>query len=293
MKEKHITVHIIGGLGNQLFQIATAIAYGQKNDSRLLIDNYSYETYKLHDYLLTCFSIEADEIRYNLKKKLMFIFAKLLNKLKIHCCFFGIYSEKDMLYDNSLMDKKRCKYLTGYFQSYKYFNFAKNTLRSNFEIKSEYKSKNIALLEKIKNSNSVMVHVRRGDYATNKVTKEKHGLCSVSYYKTAIGYISTIVEKPVFFIFTNDMEWCKNNFELEDVQYIAGSRETTIEDFDLMRECKYHIIANSTFSWWAAYLSYEESKKVVYPSPWFNILEFNENDLIPAEWYAIPKNKAY
>ena len=132
------------------------------------------------------------------------------------------------------------------------------------------------------NQNSVSIHVRRGDYLKHK-NLQTHGLCSLDYYKKAIDYLLDQKSNLNFFVFSDDLEWCKNNFDfVQNIFYCEGS---PIEDFILMSSCKYNIIANSSFSWWSAFLNQNQNKIIIYPNNWFV-----NNDLkiyTPEDWIMI------
>ncbi|HOV15035.1 MAG TPA: alpha-1,2-fucosyltransferase, partial [Spirochaetota bacterium] len=148
--------------------------------------------------------------------------------------------------------------------------------------------KAINISNQIKNSNSVSIHVRRGDYVGNIKTLNFHGVCEIDYYIDAINSIKQKVQNPLFFIFSDDIEWCKNNIKDENSIFIDFERDDYV-DMYLMTVCKHNIIANSSFSYWAAYLNQNFDKIVIAPKKWFK--DDNQNKrtegLIPEKWIRI------
>jgi hypothetical protein len=176
-------------------------------------------------------------------------------------------------------------YLRGYWQSEKYFQEAAPTIRKDFTFKKTLTKENSDLAERIREKNAVSLHVRRGDYVRNPKTAATHGLCSLDYYQAAIRYISKQVEQPFFFIFSDDITWVKKHLEMNfPCRYIDhNSGADSYNDMHLMSLCRHHIIANSSFSWWGAWLSSHKNKIVVAPKKWFA----NDNsttDLFPQGW---------
>ena len=137
------------------------------------------------------------------------------------------------------------------------------------------------------------IHVRRGDYVSNVKSFDFHGICEVTYYKNAIEQLNAKLDNPTYFIFSDDVQWVRNNFNfISNYTLVSDNAEqNNFEDFRLMRFCKHQIIANSTFSWWAAWLS-DNPKSVIAPSKWFgpNNADKLTKDLFPEEWRMIDEN---
>jgi len=135
--------------------------------------------------------------------------------------------------------------------------------------------------------NAVSLHVRRGDYVLDKLTNTVHGVCDIDYYTEAIGRMTAAISDPRFYIFSDDMEWAKTNLSINrfPVAYIDHNASADYEDIRLMYSCKHHIIANSSFSWWGAWLNNYGGKKVIAPKKWFRSL--TNDDLIPDGWLTI------
>jgi len=194
---------------------------------------------------------------------------------------FHFAPEMLVLNDNS--------YIHGYWQSDKYFSKIEYEIRSDFSFKLAPSKLNIDVGEKIVNNNSISLHVRRNDFANNLKINATHGLCSLDYYKEAIKYVTDRVTNPYFFVYSDDPLWVKNNLDMnypcDFIQHNHGNE--SYNDMRLMSMCKHHIIANSSFSWWGAWLNPSEAKIVIAPQQWFANDNNNTQDLIPNSWLCL------
>lgn len=285
-----IIVRIIGGLGNQLFQYAMGRNLAIKNNTLLKLDLTLYERYKLHAYSLDAFNIKAEiasakEIRKYCPNKLTLKLHDLTNhqfsSLFVNRKFF---KERHFHFDPNLLNAKE-GYFLGYWQSEKYFYEIRDTLLKDLSLRNGLCEKSLDLTEKIKTTNAVSVHIRRADFETNAL----HGVCSVEYYQQAVDKITKGVVDPHFFIFSNDMQWAKKHLNIDAPHTFVfhNTSSRNFEDLILMSLCKHFIIANSTFSWWGAWLSENKEKKVLYPRNWFNDRSINTEDLFPNLWTKI------
>ena len=177
-------------------------------------------------------------------------------------------------------------FLSGYWQSQKYFEKYSNIIRQDFKFTIPMNSKNLEVANSIKESISVSVHIRRGDYLSNKKTYDKHGVCSLDYYENSINLILLEFPTARIFVFSDDISWVNyflmpkfKNIETVDL----NSGKESYNDMRLMSLCDHNIISNSTFSWWGAWLNNNPHKKVIAPEQWFAD-GTNCNDLIPENW---------
>jgi len=156
-------------------------------------------------------------------------------------------------------------------------------------VKDEPDNVNFQTAERISAVNAVCVHIRRGDYVSNPTTNQFHGNCSLEYYRPAMGIMALKVEDPNYFIFSDDPEWASDSLKgassMTTVDHNKADRN--YEDLRLMSLCKHHIIANSTFSWWGAWLCKYTGKIVIAPRRWFRDELLNTSDLIPTGWKRI------
>jgi len=271
-----------------MFQYAIGRNLALRNKTELKFDLAELERDTLRHYELDIFNISA---RIASKSEIMLIckcsrgiISKILGILGNH--YFWI-KQKDQYFDTTLKWKKGHIYLDGYWQCENYFKDIREVIINDFTIKSDPDKKNRAMLEKIENSNSVCIHVRRGDYVYNKKTNKVHGVCSREYYNNAVKFIEKKVSDPEFFIFSDDSLWTKANLTLEHPTVYVDINNTKkgYEDLRLMSKCQHFIIANSSFSWWAAWLSNNADKIICAPRKWFNSID--EGDIVPKSWLRV------
>jgi hypothetical protein len=150
---------------------------------------------------------------------------------------------------------------------------------------------NLIITNEIKNSNSISIHIRRGDYVSNQHTNDIHGLCSLDYFYKSVQYMNSKIYNPIYFIFSDDMDWVKKNFNTENLKYkfIETNMNQNHLDLILMSYCKHNIISNSSFSWWGAWLNININKIVIAPKIWFANKKMNNliSDLIPNNWITL------
>ena len=290
-----VIVGLKGGLGNQLFQYAIGKQLSILNNCNLKLDISSFNNYLLHNYSLSHFNIVDEiakkrEIPYQYLtgnrylRKLNTFVDPILNNI-------SIIKEKSLSFDNSILRlDKESIYLDGYWQSEKYFTSISDVIQNCFRLKNDGLSDTrISIINKIKKTNSISIHIRRGDYTIPKYNKV-HGLTTLEYYKKAISYISKRVDFAELFIFSDDNQWIRETFSsFPNATIIEGTAEKNYLDLLLMAQCKHNIIANSTFSWWGAWLNLNPEKIVIAPIKWYNIESMNSTtiDLIPKNWIRL------
>ena len=188
------------------------------------------------------------------------------------------------------MNKRGELYLDGYWQSEKYFKGAVEAIRRELIVQKELEGKNLEIAGMIKEvAQPVSIHIRRGDYVSDKKTNQVHGLCSLDYYESAINRLTETFSSPHFFVFSDDQNWVKENLKLNlPATYVDhNDAATNFEDLRLMSLCKHNIIANSSFSWWGAWLNADSEKVVIAPSKWFADNNMNSQDVCPEVWVRI------
>ncbi len=288
-----IIVNLIGGLGNQMFQYAVGKFVARRNQTELKFDITGFANYKLHAYSLGHFNVKenfatAKEItwfkKYQRKKgRVWFLYNRLIANQSIYV------QERGFPFNTKILDLKKSAYLDGYWQTEKYFKEIEDVIRSEFTVKTNLAGKNKVAAEEIEKTNSVSLHVRRADYVTNQITNSHHGTCDPVYYKKAVSIITQKVHTPHFFVFSDDMDWAKKNIILDyPTTYVDhNNAATNYEDLRLMYMCKHNIIANSSFSWWGAWLNGNPQKIVIAPERWFLTDKMDTRDLIPDTWTKI------
>lgn len=179
--------------------------------------------------------------------------------------------------------------LEGFWQSEKYFSNIGNIIRREFTTRSALKGINARLAEIIAATDSISLHIRRGDYVTNPAALSYHGTCDMTYYATALEVIGQQVIKPHVFVFSDDPAWAAANLKTGMPTTFVDSNDTASgpNDLELIRRCRHHIIANSSFSWWGAWLNENPEKTVIAPTRWFRDARVNTGDLIPENWLRI------
>ena len=200
----------------------------------------------------------------------------------------GFVVEPYFNYWQGIDDMPSESYLSGYWQSEKYFSAAATQIRFDFSFKNSLSLRNADLAEQIQRENAISLHVRRGDYVNNPKTTANHGLCSLEYYQSAIQYVIGKVDQPCFYIFSDDPIWVRENMKVEfPCHYVDHNKGAeSYNDMRLMSMCKHHIIANSSFSWWGAWLNPDPAKIVVAPRKWF-ANNNNVSDLFPSGWVTL------
>jgi hypothetical protein len=287
-----VIAHLIGGLGNQMFQYAAARALAAKRNTSLLLDISSFDSYTLHQGFELNRIFSGD---FNIAQKAdmhKMLGWQSLNSVKsyLHRPALSWLRNKALAIEPSFeywQGFKRLSadtYLSGYWQSERYFISAEDIIREDFRFSTPLSAENVELADMIRNSESISLHVRRGDYINNSA----YASCSLNYYKSAIEYLTKQLESPTFFIFSDDINWVKENLKLAHPHvYIDNNQgDQSYNDMRLMSLCKHNIIANSSFSWWGAWLNANDTKTVIAPKKWFNT-DMNSKDLIPASWVRL------
>ena len=280
-----IISHIVGGLGNQLFQYAIGRQLALLRKGDLFLDISGFASYRLREFCLPNLSLVyqmADEetIKWHQKRtSRLYPFRRLLTPMNR----FTYLKEKSMAYDASVLLHKESVYLEGYWQSQNYFLGIRDRLLTEC-LPKKINDAAVHLRDQIKKTEgAVSVHVRRGDYVDNKKTHAYHGVCGPEYYKKAAETIRTNILNPHFFVFSDDTPWVRQNMQLPgNTTYIEGNRD--YEDLFLMSLCRRHIIANSSFSWWGAWLNASPNKIVIAPKNYYANPRANTRDLLPEEW---------
>lgn len=289
---------LFGGLGNQLFQYACGRAVAERLKVDLMLDtNILSGKFTGRDFELHVFNIRAQiaplqEVRKYVPN--LFETPKWFHQFyRVKRCFNGRHIFIERVYQRhgyirAIEQVKDNTYLYGYFQAEKFFRHIRTELLDELQLKPEITldEANKSFIERIEGSNSVSVHVRRGDYLQSNFTS----LDMNNYYEKAIEHICSRVKEPTFYIFSNDVEWVRKNFNRIKYPYEVVDINTGAQsymDLILMSRCKHNIIANSSFSWWGAWLNRNPDKQIIAPWHWYKNESHNTNELLPAEWHKI------
>jgi len=287
-----VVVKLMGGLGNQMFQYALARKLSLLYEVPLKLDISHYETYESRKYSLNVLNIIEDlatkddimAIKGKRLAKVKYLTEKILPYYKRSCV-----SERFLSFDDNIFRTPKNVHLTGYWQSESYFKDIEEVICREFAVKvkqSDHSEKIAALID---SCNAVSLHVRRTDYVSVPDTNQSHGICSLDYYQQAVGMISEKVASPHFFVFSDDILWAKENLKIgHPTTFVSGNnKDRDFEDMRLISRCGHHIIANSSFSWWGAWLSRNVNKIIICPKKWFNNPRYFTETRIPAGWCKI------
>lgn len=280
-----------GGLGNQMFQYAFGLYLAQRHHTQLWLDISSYDQGPQHGYLLDRFQIESDALPERLMSRVPRRYRKgraswidrladtfqLGNLARYKQTRFGFETESLQVPDN--------RYLVGYWQSEKYFPGLRDALLQHFQFRDPAGEKSHRIAEKILSSNSAAIHVRRGDYLKGAAASLYQNL-DLGYYRSRLEDWAASKSDVQVFVFSNDMEWCRKNLHLPwPVHWVDhNGTDTAHEDVWLMSQAACNVIANSTLSWWAAWLNRRRERVVYAPPVWFRKESMDEEHLLPREW---------
>jgi hypothetical protein len=297
-----IIVRLSGGLGNQMFQYAAARRLAHIHGTVLKLDTSRLDRTNPLDtpreYELGCFRITAGkaaagecETCENLGKKRLNPVYRLLQKFGFlpSKSGFRYYRESRFSFDGRVLRLPDNICLDGYWQSEKYFRDIRDIITAEFTLPAGPVGMNLRLAEQMAACNSVSLHVRRGDYIANPAAACYHGTCGIGYYSGAIEEIKKRVALPHLFVFSDDPEWTVTNLKSDIPVTFISHNDTSQggEDLILMSLCKHNIIANSSFSWWGAWLNRNPDKTVIAPAKWFEDPAIDTKDLIPEGWVRL------
>ena len=302
-----IIINIMGGLGNQMFQYAAAkhLAIIHKTDLKIDASKFGKLTAnKEHVFQLDCFRITArqasrEEVSaYNPSgNRLRRIIDRVKKTLAPHAtgetCGISYEEPAGTAFKADFLELGPDQYLIGYFNSYKYFHPIRDILINEYTPRDDISAPAKEIIKQIEHTNSVGLHVRRGDYiADPDVYKGIEGIITDQYYRNAVDYITQRVNTPHFYVFSDDMPWVAKHVQVDgDVTYVdINPPQRGFEDLWLMSRCRHNITAGgSSFSWWAAYLNHNEDKIVVRTEKVSNDTIYNHpDDYFPPEWCIVP-----
>ncbi|OWK71757.1 alpha-1,2-fucosyltransferase [Pedobacter sp. AJM] len=278
-----IIVKLQGGLGNQMFQYAAARTLS--NSGKVYLD-FSF----LNKNNITTDSFTARQFELDIFKRTKthisnpYFIRLIRSNRKIFKMLSPRYQEvKDENIFDFLNNNSSNLYLDGYFQNPLIFQDIRNILMDEFTFPELSKLSKEIELNILSTTNPVAIHIRRGDYTKPEI-QSYHGILPLNYYKQGIERIKSKVENPIFYIFSDDPEWCEHNLSFIDNKHIIAGTKQAWEDMFLISKCKHQIIANSSFSWWGAWLNANPEKIIVAPKKWFNNVDIN---ILPKAWISL------
>ncbi len=289
-----IVMKIHGGIGNQMFQYALGRHLALRLKTALKLDVSFYQTEsKRHASRRFQLDLFHTDLTFATDKELnQLLGLSFLREPNRQLNRFGInvlsnyYGEKSHNFNREILDLKDNSYLEGYWQTPQYFEEIEGIIRKEFVFNDAIDTQNTGLARQIEATVSVAIHIRRGDYLNNPV----HNVFDISYIEKGIALMQdTIGEKIQLYIFSDDLKWCRENLNTlyPNIPKLFCEGGNAKEDLQLMSMCQHFIIANSSFSWWAAWLGRASNKTVVAPQKWFNGTKFDGSDIIPKDWIKI------
>jgi hypothetical protein len=287
-----IVTKINGGLGNQMFQYAAGRSLALRHQANLVLDisalKNSLNGNTARVFELDKYSISARLANSKETSKFYFYSNPIFRRISFLHRPYKYIHENHFHFESRFLQLPNNVYLDGYWQSHLYFQEFSQSIRSELQPLTPPSPKNQALLDEIISCNSIALHIRRGDYVSNFKAAVYHGTCSLEYYQKAITEIIKRIESPRFYIFSDDFEWTKANLKIAcpTIYVDQNTNDQSFEDLRLMSHCKHQIIANSSFSWWGAWLNPNPEKIVIGPKQWF-LVNKDTSTLFPTQWLRI------
>lgn len=288
-----ITVELAGGLGNQMFQYAAAYALAAREGVACKVDLRLYSdpgarAYELDQFIAQPKLATPDDLPKPL--------GRLRNRVVRRLERYGLsgwqgkrpwFIERGAFsYDERFARLRDPVHLIGHFQSERYFSDIADEVRASFTFREKPSSENDALIAAMQRVNAVSIHVRRGDYVTNMAANRFHGTCDEDYYGRAIRLAASRLAEPEFFVFSDDSDWARAKLQFSHpttfVTHNIGAAAS--QDMRLMSHCRHHIIANSSFSWWGAWLNPRADKLVIAPQRWVRDPSVDTRGVTPPTW---------
>ena len=284
-----IIIEASGGLGNQMFQYALYKKLESMGKDVVMDTSFFRSKQNLRELEIGVFGVQyrsitdkeaayirgygyqdtiIDKIKYKLKPSKMKMYRDTIERFQPE-----IFKMDDI-------------YLCGYWQSEKYFKDVRNTILKEFSFPLETRERFEDLCKQMQEENSISIHIRRSDYLTEQNAKVYGNICTEIYYENAIAYMDRQIKNPHYYVFTDDLEWTRGYFKGDQYTIVDENRgKDSYADIYLMSQCKHNIIANSSFSWWGAWLNENPDKKVLAPKKWFHNHE--KDEIVCEDWIRI------
>jgi hypothetical protein len=287
-----VVVELSGGLGNQMFQYAFGRSLADVRGSELHLDVSWFKKSKSgltgRQYALDVFKIRAYKIMYNIPSKKIL---RIIRRFPSFALALGLRTETDCGFLPPACADSKSSYFSGYWQSPHYFSNNASSIFSDFTPVSNLSSSSQEYLDKLNPTKAVMIHVRRGDYLSSVSASSYHGVVDLAFYKTSIESCMQRIPGAKFYVFSDDIEWCQSVSLFSGIPAIYVRPDSTRSDWEdllLMSYCNHHIIANSSFSWWSAWMAdqrYGDINRVVFaPLNWFAQTPIAPSDRFPSHW---------
>jgi tellurite resistance-related uncharacterized protein len=284
-----------GGLGNQFFEYAFGRALSVRTGGELILDDWEVRGGRSRPLQLHHFNTKArftnrfENIMCRLvDSKRLRIPARILQTIAPGL-LPTVVRRKKHGFDPEVFEIKGSVFLDGWWQSELYFRDHRELILSELSFREPPNTVNQQWLDQIHATEAVCVHVRRGDYVSDPYILENVGLCGMEYYQAALDLIRQRVSSPTFFVFSDDPAWTRQNLPVPEPHHFISHNcgVSDWEDLRLMSACKHFVIANSTFSWWGAWLCTHSQKTVIAPKRWFAAARLSTKDVLPEDWITL------
>jgi len=279
-----------GGLGNQMFQYAMGYRMAKEHGVVFRTDTSWYaqqaeRTYELHHFCIEGLPLSLAE-QQAVKPKALRLHPRLGWLTRLLLRRIRYVQEAQFAFDPSILQSPAHSYFEGYWQTEKYFDTVTDAIHRQFQLAVPMTASRQATAALMEPVNAVAVHVRRGDYVTNAAANAHHGTCSPEWYERAMSKMAAAVKDPHFFIFSDDPDWVRTHLAQKGPTHYVDPQtdKRDVEDLHLMARCRHNIIANSSFSWWGAWLNQSPGKRVIAPAKWFANSTMDTRDVIPSSW---------
>jgi len=292
-----VIVRLMGGLGNQMFQYAAARRLALARQVPLKLDVSEFARSPDRVYALGALNIqeafatpeELREVTGPSARGVRRLVFRLRRRFRIAYGWTWIHERTLSPFDRRVLEARERTYLDGYWQSEQYFGDVADTIRREFTIDFQPDARSRAIADQIATTESVSVHVRRGDYVADPRASRARNVCTPDYYHRSVARIAERVGTPHLFLFSDDPQWVGANLRFEHPVTLVSenARHREYEDLRLMSACRHHIIANSSFSWWGAWLDPRRDKVVLAPRRWMNDPRVDDRDVLPPAWIRV------
>lgn len=289
-----IIARIDGGLGNQMFQYAYGLYLARRHDTELVLDLSSYEAQPQHGYLLDRLCVEAETVGPELRAFIPRRYRGTSSRFSLRDVWGGgglrRTKESPFGFQSKYLATPDHRYLVGYWQSEKFFPGIRSDLLKHFSLRSPLSPASQEVADKIRQTNSAVIHLRRGDYLTNPQAAKLYQPLDLAYYVQSLHAWASTQANVEVFVFSNDMPWCRQNLNLPWKTHWVdhNGSDTAHEDMFLMSQAACCVIANSTFSWWAAWLNDRPGKTVYAPRTWFRPGTMDGSHILCHGWNSFP-----
>lgn len=284
---KGVVARLMGGLGNQLFQYAAARTLADRWRSELRVDPSYFDSQDLRSLQLQHFRVRCQSVLPSLSRMLPRRVRGIAGRVALR--HVPRFIEPAFSHYERFHDLEPPILLEGYWQTEKYFCENSAQIRMDLSLKHAPPARTSDMERRIRGVNAISMHIRRGDYVTNPTTAAFHGVLPLEYYRAAADIMRTSMRDAHFFVFSDDQRWARQNVDFDAPLTFVDSHDPGEAHLDmwLMSSCRHHIIANSSFSWWGAWLNPRPDKTVIAPKKWFNELRHDDRDLLPAAWIRL------